>query len=118
MVYCLQAALAFTSAARRDAVLNGIATRIAGRPRWGVDELQAVSLAPRIPGGTDGLRTTLRFVSRADEEDLMARIEALATGQRTPIDGSWVALHDCGHDDEEGACAPAERREWQGGVLA
>jgi hypothetical protein len=117
VVYCAQAALAFSTAARRDAVLTDIQTRILGRPRWAAsaEEVTAADLSERIPGGTNGITVTgLRFTNRADADDLLNRIRAFAVGQRLPLAGSWVEVHDCPHDEGRGACTvnPADATRW------
>lgn len=108
MVFCAQAQLAFSSGARRDAVLADVEARIVGRPRWDADVLQAESFR----FGTHGIRVELRFVSRADADDLLARMEAFAVGQRLPEPGSWMTVHDCTHDEATNACLVVARRDW------
>ena len=108
MVYCLQAELAFSSAARRNTVLADIESRITGRPRWGIDVLEARA----VKAGPNGIRAELRFTTRANQEDLRNRVESFATGQRAPLVGSWIALHDCPHDEGDGACTILARRGW------
>jgi hypothetical protein len=108
MVYCVTARLAFSSAARRDAVLADIQTRVTGRPRWGIDVLEAGTLR----FGEFGIRAELRFSTRADQEQLRTRIESFATGQRAPLAGSWLTLHDCTHDEGTNGCLVVARRDW------
>ena len=108
MVYGVTALLAFSSATRRDSVRDAITTRIVGRPRWSVDEIEAA--ANRI--GPNGLRVCLRFVSRADADDLKARVESFSTGQRTPLAGSWLLVHDCTHDEGTNECTVVASRTW------
>ena len=109
MVYALQAQLAFATEARRDNVATAVETRIAGKPRFGLDYLS------RQPVNDDpwGLIVELRFTSRADQEDLQARIDAVATGANAPLAGSYVRIHDCPHDETEAAaCEIAAERTW------
>jgi hypothetical protein len=108
MVYCVLAELAFSSSARRQLVLDDIVARIAGRARWGVDEVEATVRKD----GAVSIKIQLRFVSRLDADDLMARIDAFATGQRTPLAGSWLTVHDCSHDGPPQPCVPDARRDW------
>lgn len=108
MVFCSQAQLAFSNGARRDAVLADMQARIVGRARWDADVLEAAVLKQ----GADGLVVQLRFVARADADDLLARVDALATGVRTPLPGSWMTIHDCTHDAASNSCAVVARRDW------
>jgi hypothetical protein len=100
MVFAVQAALAFTTVNRRNNVLNGITARIAGRPRWSVDELISQPI-PRV--GANGLYAELRFVSKADQADLETRMNELFPAN-PPLPGSWIRLHDCPHDENAGGC--------------
>lgn len=109
MVYGLNAVLAFSSSARRDAVQDAVVTRIDSRPRWSVDVI--VADANRI--GPNGLTVALRFVSRADADDLQARIESFAAGPRAPLPGSHLTVHTCTHDEEAPApCVVVAERTW------
>lgn len=110
MVYCVQLRASFGTATRRDNVLADIQARIAGKSRWSADLLEAADLRPRL--GQHGIRAELRFVSRADADDLKARVEAFATGQRAPQAGSYLVLHDCTHDEAANACTVVARRDW------
>lgn len=108
MVYCVQLQAAFTSAARRDAVLADIQTWIAGKSRWSVDVLQAVPLR----FGANGIQVELRFTSQADADGLKTRVESFATGVRTPIPESWVRVHTCTHDEGTNTCNAIVQRLW------
>ena len=108
MVYCVQLRAAFSSSSRRDAVLADIQTRIASKPRWGVTLVE-----PRTwRFGVNGLIAEARFSARADADDLNARIRSFATGQRTPLTGSSLILHDCTHDGPTNACTVVARTDW------
>ena len=107
-MYCAQAQLAFSTVARRDVVLADMEARVAGRPRWDVDVLEPAVFRH----GEHGIRVELRFVSRLDADDLLARVEGFATGVRTPLAGSWMTVHDCSHDEATNACAVVSRRDW------
>lgn len=106
MVYCVQGQLAFSGGSRRNAVRTDVESRIAARQRWGVDTLAAVTLR-----GEPVLLVSLRFVSRLDADDLVARIQAFATGQRRPLAGSWLRVHGCTHD-AAGVCESGTRITW------
>jgi len=105
MVYCFQALLGFTTVARRDAVLADMQARIEGKARWGVERLEASTTKVGAPA----IACELRFSARADLDDLGARIEAFATGVRTPTAGSWYSLHDCSHDGLGQPCVATTR---------
>lgn len=110
MIFCLQAQLLLSSANARDAVRDDVAARIVGKQRFGVDVIYA---SVTRGGGSPVLNVELRFVTELDRDDLVARIEAFATGPRTPQPGSWYQLHDCTHDiDDAGPCVIESRREW------
>lgn len=110
MVYCVQGALAFTSSARRNAVVTDIQTRISARPRFGTDVLKSANVRLRTatlqtePRGVNGIRFEMRFTNRSDADDLIARIQAFATGLRLPVAGSFVAVHNCTHDGTPDPC--------------
>ena len=108
MVYGLQGSLAFSSAARRDAVLSDMQTRISSKPRWDVDVLQVASGRQ----GVNAITVSLRFTVRADADDLSARVQSFATGQRAPLPGSWLTVHDCTHDEGTDDCVIVARRDW------
>ena len=110
MVYCVEARLAFSTSARRDTILADIQSRISGKQRWSVDVLVAADLSPRV--GQFGIIVELRFISKADADDLKNRIEAFATGQRLPVAGSWITIHDCSHDEGTNSCTAVVRRDW------
>ena len=110
MVYCIQIYAAFSTAARRDAVLGDIQTRIASKPRWSVDMIEAQVLRPKL--GEFGLIAELRFVSRADMDDLQSRIESFASGQRAPQAGSLLRVHSCTHDESRNECVIIAERLW------
>ena len=108
MVYGVKLAAAFSTAARRDAVLADIQTRIASRPRWDVTTVE-----PRaFRFGAFGLYADMRFVTRADADDLKARVESFASGARAPLAGSSLVVHDCTHDEGTNSCAVVARRDW------
>lgn len=108
MVYAVNALIAFSTTARRDAVLADMQSRIAGKPRWGVEIIEAAA----SHYGADGIRLELRFTSQADADDLKARIEAFATGARLPQPGSWLRVHSCTHDEATNNCALIAERVW------
>lgn len=113
MVYAAEFRGAFTSAARRDAVRADIEARIAARPRWSIDLIASADLSGDLAGGANGLTFSIRFLSRADQDDLVARIQAFATGVRAPIAGSTLTVHDCPHDeDPPSPCAAVAARVW------
>ena len=99
---------AFSSAARRNAVLSDIETRVASKQRWDVDVL--VAAPSRL--GANGLYVELRFVSSADADDLRSRVESFATGVRTPLAGSYLIVHNCTHDEGANECSVVASRTW------
>lgn len=103
MVYCIQASLIFSTTARRNNVRNALETRIQGRERWSADTITSLTR-----DGKAALQVELRFVSRADQEDLEARMDALFPSN-PPLAGSSLVLHDCSHDDAGGCTVTAER---------
>lgn len=109
MVFCVMAELSFSTAARRDTVLADIQARIVGRPRWDVDHIEATT----DKAGNPAIHLELRFTSRLDQEDLNSRIRNFATGQRAPLAGSWLRIHDCNHDEADvQLCTVAAERVW------
>lgn len=108
MVSCLIAELAFTSVARRDAVLTQLTNRVVDRACWGDSRIEASTTM----AGAPAIRLELRFINALDEEDLRNTIEAQATGVRTPMAGSWYETHSCRHDEGVGSCVADPRRVW------
>lgn len=109
MVYAMQGSLAFSTAARRDQVLADLNSQIASREQWGTSTARAEALEI----GQHGLIVDARFTSRASVDSLKARIESFATGQRLPLAGSFIDVHDCTHDAANPApCSGVTRRVW------
>lgn len=110
MTFCFKGMLIFSSAVRRNDILDDMVARIADKPRFGIDVISATTA--RITGDP-ALTVTLRFNSELDMDDLAARIEAFATGPRTPQPGSWYTLHPCPHDETNNTpCVITTRRDW------
>jgi len=108
MTFCAQATLGFTNATRRNAVLADVESWIAGRPQWGDSTVESATTR----AGAPAVLLTIRFTTRVDQEDLLARVQAFATGVRTPVAGSWFRLHDCPHDESDLPCAVASEVTW------
>ena len=109
MVYAMLGELAFSTAARRDAVLADINSQIANRPRWGT----STATAAAVTAGANGILLELRFTSQADLAAVKARIESFATGVRLPLAGSFMRTHDCTHDAKNpGPCTGVTTRMW------
>ena len=96
MVYCVQAQLKFNNNARRNAMLNDIATAIAARPQWQATRLAAVF----AKDGAFAVALEVRFNSPDDMNEVKDYVIANATGPNTPNAGSWLTIHDCSHDAE------------------
>lgn len=113
MVYALQGQLTFTTAARRDTVLANLQARIAGRARFGVEYLGSMDFT-KYGLGANGIWINLRFRAKADQDDLIARIDAVGTGVNAPQPGSWLDIHDCAADVEPPApqCVLTRARTW------
>ncbi len=110
-VTALRADLAFTSAARRDQVQANLALFFVGKLMLG----EALNLATaELPLGSHGLMVDVRMHNEKDTNALLARIEAFASGARTPIAGSTVKTHPCSHDmtNPPPCPTPNERRRW------
>ena len=108
MVYAIQGELAFNTAARRNTILAAIQNRIAARPRWGIDVLEARDL--KI--GANGILLELRFNAPSDRDDLSTFVQSQATGPNAPVAGSWLSIHPCPHDEDQGACVATVARTW------
>ncbi len=68
--------------------------------------------AAALDFGEFGLLIDARFSAKADQADLLARVEAFATGARLPLPGSSLRLHDCTHDETATPCASPTARTW------
>ena len=99
MTFCFNAAVAFTSANRRNQVLNVLDANRQTKVRFGVDQLEG--RANKV--GEFGIYVILRFVALADRDEFVQTMLAFAVGQFAPVAGSWYRLHDCLHD-EAGDC--------------
>lgn len=108
MVYCVQAELAFSTAARRDQVLADIQSGIATLATWDGTTLRADA----VTAGQFGIVLEVRFTTRAAQQSIIARIEAFAQGQRRPLAGSLYVFHDCAHDEGNGRCGGVTRKVW------
>ena len=104
MVYCLQASVAFATAANRDTQLAALVASINGQAKWGVTTATAVQ--PPEPGFW--LWFEARFVSEANQQALDNRLENFRGGPpaNRPT-GGWVRLHPCPHDEAGQACPDA-----------
>lgn len=107
-VFCLNATLAFSTAGRRDTVLSDLQSRVVGKQKWGVEVISASG--SRV--GPNGITVEIRFISRLDVDDLMARLESFATGVRAPLAGSWVRVSSCTHDEDSNTCVLLAERVW------
>lgn len=99
MIYCFNAEVAFTSANRRNQVMNAMDANRQTKLVFGISQLDAT--LNKI--GSFGIYAILRFPSLADRDDFVTQMLAFAVGQFAPIAGSWYRLHNCLHD-ENGAC--------------
>ena len=109
MVPCINASVAFTSANRRNQVLAALEQDKNSKLRFGVDQLDPA--ATKV--GPFGLLVILRFMTMADRDSFVATMLGFATGQFTPVTGSWYRLHDCLHD-EGGSCPEGTTFTWDG----
>ena len=87
--------MAFSSVARRDQVLADIQTQMAAQQTWG----ETLAVASTWPLNEPSLSVDVRFSAQPARQAIVNRIETFATGQRTPLAGSWYALHPCPHDE-------------------
>lgn len=111
MIYAVIGRMAFTSAARRNSVLNDINATLAGRTRWSDDTNPEQVRAASIRQGANGIVLEVRCQTQQDADAVKVRIESFAVGQLTPVATSWVETHAC-HHDSSGACATISRRDW------
>ena len=101
MIFCFNAEVAFTTAARRNQVLNAMDSNRQQKVQYGITQLEG--RANKI--GPNGIYAILRFPSLADRDDFIAQMLAFAVGQFLPIAGSWYRVHDCVHDQGT-SCPP------------
>jgi hypothetical protein len=111
VVYCLQADLAFSSVTRRDQVLSDIQAQVSSQQTWGEVTLVVMTWPP--PGSQPAVSLDVRFSAQPAQQAITNRIEQFATGPRTPLAGSWYALHPCPHDEGQASpCVIETRRVW------
>lgn len=95
MVFCFQAQVSFTSANRRDQVLNAMDAKRQTKLRFGIESLRATETGKT---GPFGIHAELRFMNQVDLDDFVNTMLAFAVGQFAPVAGSWYRVHDCPHD--------------------
>jgi hypothetical protein len=108
MLYALIASMAFQNASRRDNAHQFIVTRLTGLNTWGpveVADLPALSIHD-APAPT--VRAEFRFVTLAERDSFYTDLVAQVSGAQGPVVGSWIARHNCFHD-EGGACVETDR---------
>lgn len=98
MVYAVIAAMGFQNSSRRDNAHNYVVTRVQVENLWGPvgvqdgDELVIGTPSPSI-------FCSFRFLDQAARDQFFTDTLAQLTGVNGPITGSWIAKHDCGHDE-------------------
>lgn len=105
MVFCFNAEVAFTSANRRNQVLNAMSANRQTKLRYGIDQMEATA-SNKV--GPFGVYAIVRFLTVADRDEFVATMLAFAVGQFAPVAGSWYRLHDCLHDTA-GNCTAGTR---------
>jgi hypothetical protein len=107
MVYCVQAQLAFRSAARRDQISQNIQTRLAQTTPWG----EVIRTDYVNENGDPAVALEVRFNTRVEQEAFWNdALAAVGTGINGPVTGSELTRHDCPHDESQPAgCVVAER---------
>ena len=109
MVYAAQAGLSFSTVTARNDVQAAIAGIHGSKQKWGA----TVNQAGTDMQGRPALSVEMRFTSKADSQDLMAKIKQQAVGARLPLSGSWVRIHDCPHDGPSAPpCVIEEEHVW------
>jgi hypothetical protein len=106
MVYCINAELAFATAAANDLIFANLVAGITSPLRFGAEQFQKA--ATRF--GPNGIYIIMRFRDRDDATAFRDLIEAQAL-VRAPRPGSFYRIHDCSHDGQ-GSCTAGTRREW------
>lgn len=108
MVYAVQATLGFRNAARRDAVMQNVQTRLASEITWGVTTTRPIDVWPGHPDPS--LIVEVRFTTGAARDSFWADVIAfMGTGLNGPVVGSWISQHDCPHDGELQSCVESQR---------
>jgi hypothetical protein len=116
VVYAVQGQFAFRNAARRDAVMQNVQTRLAAEAKWGETTTQAVN--PSGQGGaveiTDPtLIVEVRFTTDAARDSFWNDVIAfMGGGVNGPVAGSSIWQHDCPHDGAGGPCVVSQRRDY------
>jgi len=111
MVYAVNAAMAFQNASRRDNAHSYVVTRMTGLGTWGPIVVEdADSLSPRdAPAPT--LVCEFRFLDSASRDQFYVDLSNQLQGVNGPVAGSWIAKHDCPHDESSPApCVESDRR--------
>lgn len=114
MVFSLQLLIPFNLVARRDTAITELEEQLVGRPRWGVESIEAVISKQ----GDPAVYADVRFVSEGDNDAAEQWLRNRLTGARTPIDGASIQVHRCRHDESEieELCVPLRRFEVIGGI--
>lgn len=112
MVYAVQGFFGFRNEARRDGVMQNVQTRLSTEVTWGETVTQAIPLGGRFidPSMTVAVRFSDILARDAFWDDVIA---FMGTGLNGPVTGSYIARHDCAHDElESGPCRASDRRDY------
>ena len=114
MVYAVQGIFFFRNAARRDAVMQNVQTRLSTEITWGDTITMALPLGTP-PRTTDpGMSVDVRFTTDAARDSFWTDVIAfLGTGINGPTVSSYIQQHDCRHDEANPPeCVVGERVDY------
>ena len=98
MVYAVIGAMAFTNAARRDNAHQWLVTRLAGESFWDEADVGDADTFQGVPAIV--VTCQVRFTTAAARDLFYIDAVAQLSGAQGPTAGSWIAKHDCPHDEE------------------
>jgi hypothetical protein len=112
MVYAVQGWFGFQNAARRDAVMQNVQTRLSTEVTWGETVTQALAPTPRQPDPS--MLVEVRFATDAARDAFWTDVIAfMGTGVNGPVTGSYIQQHDCPHDEPDAPpCVVSERIDY------
>jgi hypothetical protein len=112
MVYAVNGFFGFRNAARRDGVMQNVQTRLTQEITWGETITQAIDPSPRLPDPSMSIE--VRFPTEYERNTFWDDVVAfMGTGANGPVVGSYIAKHNCRHDESYSpGCVIQERIDY------
>ena len=96
MVYAVIGEMAFQNASRRNNAHNFVVNRLTGENMWG--SVEVIDGTDRLSGNPK-LFCNFRFTTASARDQFYTDAIAQLQGVNGPVVGSWIAKHNCSHDE-------------------